>query len=77
MTQRENEMMSICYLEIALGSDLFNRSRANMPTGRNITTDGTVHEPFNFLTVEDHGRGLFVGLITHPQTSYRVWCVCV
>jgi hypothetical protein len=21
------------------------------------------------------GRGLFVGLITHPEESYRVWCV--
>jgi hypothetical protein len=23
------------------------------------------------------GRGLCVGLITRPEVSYRVWCVCV
>jgi hypothetical protein len=22
------------------------------------------------------GRGNFVGLIPHPEESYRVWCVC-
>ena len=23
------------------------------------------------------GRGLCVGLIPHPEESYRLWCVCV
>jgi len=31
----------------------------------------------NLLSGVLSGRGLCDGLITHPEESYRVWCVCV